>query len=99
MKGALLVRATLFALIVFVTSTFTFADNWPFYRGAKRTGVSSESSAPLDWSADKNIKWKAPLPSPGNSSPIVWGDRVFVTCAEDSRGSARSLYCLSAGAG
>jgi outer membrane protein assembly factor BamB len=95
MKGALLVRATIFALIVFISSASTFADNWPFFRGPQRTGISSESSAPTTWDTEKNIKWKAPLPSPGNSSPVVWGDRVFVTSAENAKGSERSLYCFS----
>src|SRR6267142_3631960 len=95
MKGALQVRAFIIALTVLVFSTFASADNWPFFRGPNRTGISSESSAPTNWGVDKNIKWKAPLPSPGNSSPIVWGDRVFVTCAENAKGTERSLYCFS----
>ncbi len=87
-------RLSLIALTILLFSNFTFADNWPFFRGPKRTGISSESSAPQTWGVEKNIKWKAALPSPGNSSPIVWGDRVFVSCSENARGTDRSLYCF-----
>jgi outer membrane protein assembly factor BamB len=87
-------RVTLFALVVLVSVNWAKAENWPFFRGANRDGISKESSVPSEWGVEKNIKWKAPLPSPGNSSPIVWGDQVYVTCAENSRGSERSLYCF-----
>ena len=88
-------RASMIALTVGLFCGLAAADNWPFFRGPTRTGISSESSAPVNWGVEKNIKWKAPLPSPGNSSPIVWGDRVFLTCAENARGTERSLYCFS----
>ena len=52
------------------------------------------SPAPLHWDRKANIKWKVSLPAPGNSSPIVCGDRVFLTCSEDTGGSRRSLYCF-----
>jgi outer membrane protein assembly factor BamB len=71
------------------------AADWPMFRGADRSGISTETKAPLNWSGEKNVKWKVALPSGGNSSPIVWGDRVFLTCAEDARGFRRSLYCFS----
>lgn len=55
------------------------AENWPQWRGPSSLGVSQESALPTDWSADQNLAWKAPLSGLGASSPIVWGDRVFVT--------------------
>src|SRR4051812_46359737 len=70
------------------------AADWPMFRGPDRNGVSPDAQAPLNWSATKNVKWKAPLPQPGNSSPVVSGGRVFVTCAEDRNGTRRSLYCF-----
>jgi outer membrane protein assembly factor BamB len=54
------------------------AEDWPQFRGA-RQGVSLETGLPLQWSARSGIAWKTPLPGPGHSSPIVWGDRVFLT--------------------
>ena len=62
------------------------AENWPEWRGPRRDGTSAEKSLPLKWSATENVKWKAPLPAPGNSTPIVWGDQVFVTQAVEDGG-------------
>lgn len=57
----------------------TRAENWPQWRGPSGTGVSTEAGLPVEWGPDKNIAWKTPLAGLGVSSPIVWGDRVFVT--------------------
>jgi len=54
---------------------------WPQWRGPLATGVAPEASPPVEWAEDKNIRWKVPLPGRGHSSPIVWGDRIFVTTA------------------
>jgi outer membrane protein assembly factor BamB len=59
------------------------AENWPAFRGPTGQGVSSETNVPLHWSASKGVAWKTPIPGAGWSSPIVWGDRVFVTTATD----------------
>jgi outer membrane protein assembly factor BamB len=55
------------------------AENWPQWRGPSSHGVSSESGLPATWSAEENIAWKASVAGLGASSPIVWGERVFVT--------------------
>src|SRR5258705_8457510 len=55
------------------------AQNWPQWRGPSSQGVSLESGLPTRWSATENIAWKAGLAGAGTSSPIVWGDRIFVT--------------------
>ncbi len=55
------------------------ADDWMQFRGPGGLGQSS-SPVPTQWSDDKNLLWKAKLPGPGSSSPIVVGDKVFVTC-------------------
>lgn len=55
------------------------AEDWPQWRGPSSHGVSSESGLPTHWSASENIAWKVSLAGLGVSSPIVWGDRVFVT--------------------
>ena len=55
------------------------ADNWPQWRGPAATGTSSETGLPERWSDTENVAWKSPLRGLGISSPIVWGDRVFVT--------------------
>ncbi len=56
------------------------AENWPQWRGPQGQGISSETGLPTEWAADRNIVWKTPLPH-GYSSPIVWGDRIFLTSA------------------
>ena len=55
------------------------ADHWPNWRGPSASGVSREQGLPVRWSDSENIAWKAPLRGLGISSPIVWGDLVFVT--------------------
>ena len=70
-------------LFLFVGSYLTMAgpknSNWPQWRGAEGTGVSTETNLPTEWSISKNLRWKTPLPGSGHSSPIVWGNRIFVT--------------------
>ena len=72
----------------------TWADDWPGWRGPKGAGVSSEKGVVSSWSTSDNITWKVPMPGPGNSSPIVWGDRVFVSGALE-KGTKRTLMCFS----
>jgi len=55
-------------------------ENWPQWRGPQGQGVSAETGVPTEWQPDRNVIWKAPLPA-GYSSPVVWGDRIFVTAA------------------
>lgn len=54
--------------------------DWSRFRGPSGDGVSPVQDLPTKWSLDENIAWKAPLPGPGASSPVVWGDRIFLTC-------------------
>ena len=55
--------------------------NWPQWRGAQSTGVAPDKNLPTEWSATKNVAWKTPIPGNGYSSPIVWGNRIFLTTA------------------
>lgn len=56
------------------------AANWPQFRGPEGSATADASQIPDRWSDTENLAWRAELPGPGSSSPIVWGDRVFVTC-------------------
>jgi outer membrane protein assembly factor BamB len=56
-------------------------SNWPGWRGPSGQGVSSEKNLPAEWTPTKNIKWKTPIAGRGHSSPIVWGNRIFLTTA------------------
>jgi outer membrane protein assembly factor BamB len=82
---------TIALCVGFVVSAF--ADNWPAWRGPDGTGHCRERNLPLKWSATENVRWKTPLPGPGNSTPIIWGERIFLTQAT-AKGKQRSLLCL-----
>jgi len=62
-----------------VASNAAPKSNWSQWRGPEGSGVSSETNLPVEWSGSKNIKWKAPIPGRGHSSPVIWEDRVFLT--------------------
>ena len=57
------------------------ADNWPQWRGPDGLGISTERGLPTEWSPATNIRWKTEIPGRGHSSPVVWGNRIFVTTA------------------
>jgi outer membrane protein assembly factor BamB len=59
------------------------ARYWARWRGPSGQGLVSGTGYPDKWSATENVRWKSPVPGSGNSSPIVWRDRVFVTTAYD----------------
>src|SRR5580693_5408754 len=54
---------------------------WPQWRGPLATGVAPEADPPLTWSETSNVKWKTPIPGEGNSTPIVWDNRIFILSA------------------
>ncbi|HKY04983.1 MAG TPA: serine/threonine protein kinase, partial [Blastocatellia bacterium] len=56
-------------------------SNWPQWRGPESQGVSKDKGLPTEWSATKNLQWKAAVAGRGHSSPIVWGDHIFLTTA------------------
>ncbi len=57
------------------------AQNWPQWRGPDGRGISQETDLPLTWSPEKNVLWKASVPGTGHSSPVIWGDQIFLTSA------------------
>src|SRR4029453_17628381 len=61
------------------------AENWPQWRGPSLNGLSAEKNLPVRWSKTENITWKLPLPAWSGSTPIVWGDRIFLSVADDLR--------------
>ena len=75
----LIVGLSLLALGLFANKAS--AGNWPQWRGPEGSGISNEKNLPLEWSPTKNIKWKTPIEGRSHSSPIVWGNRVFLTTA------------------
>jgi outer membrane protein assembly factor BamB len=76
------------------------AANWPAWRGPTGQGYCEEKNLPLTWSPTENIVWKTPLPGDGNSTPIIWGDRIFLTQALDVKlaqklAPGRALLCFA----
>jgi len=70
----------LLASLALLTTT-AGAANWPQWRGPGGLGISGEKNLPVEWSATKNIRWKVPIAGRGHSSPVVWGNRIFLTTA------------------
>src|SRR5687767_1848252 len=54
---------------------------WPQWRGPLATGAAPLGRPPVEWSETKNVRWKVAVPGNGSSTPVVWGDLVFVTAA------------------
>jgi hypothetical protein len=69
------------AAAALVLATLAQAEEWPSFRGPRGTGLSGDKAAPLAWGEKTNVRWRVALPDRGNSTPVVWGDRVFVTQA------------------
>ena len=67
------------ALFCLAADSARAQENWPQFRGPSSTGVGSSDLLPDHWSATENVEWKTEIPGQGWSSPIVWGNRVFVT--------------------
>jgi outer membrane protein assembly factor BamB len=88
------VRPLLTVVVWSGLSTSLLAADWPAFRGPNGDGTTDASNVPQQWSTSENIRWKVKLPQPGNGSPIVVGDRIFVTSAEDAEGKQRSLYAF-----
>ncbi len=55
--------------------------NWPQWRGPHMTGVAPHGNPPTEWSETRNVRWKVEIPGKGSSSPIIWGDRIFISTA------------------
>ena len=91
------VRGGLALAIVGAAAARPAAENWPQWRGPSLNGVSAEKNLPVRWSTTDNVAWKLPLPAWSGSTPIVWGDRIFLNVAEDLKvqaGNNLHLWCV-----
>jgi outer membrane protein assembly factor BamB len=73
-------------------------NNFPSFRGPGSIGISERTGIPVSWDgkSGKNIKWKTAIPLPGNNSPVIWNDRIFLSGASESK---REVYCFDAASG
>lgn len=84
-------------LIALVGSSFAVAAEWSSFRGPGGMGITDAVDLPTTWSTTENVVWQAPLPGPGASSPVVYNDRIYLTCftgylaSEDDPGSMDQL--------
>lgn len=79
-------------------TTAQLKANYPFFRGAEGNGVAAQKNTPTDWNgaSGKNVLWKVKVPKSGFSSPIIWGNQLFVTGAD---AQARMVYCYDKNSG
>jgi outer membrane protein assembly factor BamB len=75
---------TLMLAVLSIAGFIQAEDNWPHWRGPQHNGVSDAKNLPMKWSATENIVWKIPLPSWSAATPIIWGDRIFITSPSKS---------------
>ncbi|MHC5059103.1 MAG: outer membrane protein assembly factor BamB family protein [Planctomycetota bacterium] len=90
MAGLSLVPCTLFALAL--EGGAAPSGNWPQWRGPLMNGSSAETGLPTTFSRTENVLWRAAMPGPGSGTPVVWGDRVFVS-STDSRTKGLVALC------
>ena len=84
MKISLFILATTALTSVSLCGAPVDGARWPQFRGPSGRGVATNANLPEHWSATENVAWKTEIPGHGWSSPIVWGDRVFLTTAVSS---------------
>lgn len=105
--GSIITRFTATLLTISFFTPLDARADWPGFRGPTTMGVSTASGLPIKWGPKENVVWKVELPGPGSSSPIVLGERVFITCYSgygDGTGGQqeklrRHLLCFERSAG
>ena len=70
--------------VVFAAATSLHANDWPQFRGPTGDGIALATNLPLTWSPTQNVAWKVPVPGRGRSSPVILGDRIWLTTAHES---------------
>ncbi|MEO8260379.1 MAG: PQQ-binding-like beta-propeller repeat protein [Acidobacteriota bacterium] len=87
----MLKRTALTLVLLVAAAAMPAAENWPQWRGPALNGISGEKNLPVSWSKTENIAWKMAVPDYSGSTPIVWGDRIFIGVAE---GGDLFLWCV-----
>jgi outer membrane protein assembly factor BamB len=85
------------AILFAATAAAPSAENWPQWRGPSLNGLSTEKNLPMRWSTTENVAWKLPLPAWSGSTPIIWGNRIFLNVADDLKvrdGTNLYLWCV-----
>jgi len=74
-----------------VAAPLSAEENWTRWRGSDMSGVAEGGNPPMAWSEDNNVAWKVELPGHGSSTPVIWGDHLFVLTAVPTNGSTAPL--------
>ncbi|MBI5801700.1 MAG: PQQ-binding-like beta-propeller repeat protein [Verrucomicrobia bacterium] len=90
--------ASLLSALVCTTTLAFAADNWPQFRGPTGDGQSAAKGLPVTWGETENVKWKTPIHDKGWSSPVIWGDQIWLTTAT-SNGTALFVLTLDKNTG
>ena len=92
--GLKFMKTSYYSTVLLISLTLAWPagaqTNWPSFRGANADGIAKGAATPTVWNAEEleNILWKRAIPGLGHSSPIIWGDRLFVTTAVNERKAA-----------
>lgn len=84
------------ACLAFALTGIAIAGNWPQWRGPDMNGVSTETGLPVEWNQEKNVAWKLAMPGMSGSTPIIWGERIFVATGN---GNSVELWSVDRGNG
>ena len=79
------------ALFIVALSILGLAEDWPQWRGPSLNGLSTEKNLPVHWSTSENVAWKLAMPSKTASTPIIWGNYIFLNVAD---GDDLALWCV-----
>jgi outer membrane protein assembly factor BamB len=74
----------------FAANSDSYNRNWPQWRGPAGNGLVSQGNPPLEWSEEKNVKWKVKIPGRGHATPVIWEDKIFILTAIPSRKPAQA---------
>lgn len=88
-----LVRSGVWWMCLCLLAVVGRAENWPQWRGPWGDGVSVERGLPHAWSREQNVRWRVELPAAGNSTPVIWQNRIFLT-QPPTDAKQRGLWCL-----
>src|SRR5262245_28616328 len=91
-------RTSAFAACVVLVSGACGGENWPQFRGPGGNGISDAKSLPTTWSETENVRWKTPIHGKAWSSPVVWGEQIWMTSATED-GKESFVICVDRGSG
>ena len=87
-------RALWCLAIVLLAAAWPSAQHWPRFRGTENGRIADDPALPETWSETENVRWKTDIPGTGWSSPVVWGDHIFLTATIGAGAEPQRLECM-----